>query len=155
MKRLRPSLLGILLITVLAFQCEDEVLPMSDASSIKYGTSFGFCGGYCHIEISISNDIITYKSSSWQEENPDIICSEPVDVVKLADLVSKIDFAKFNPLAEVIGCPDCADGGAEWIEITQDGVTHKVTFEYFNEPTEVASYISILRDLLAQKDSCE
>ena len=155
MKKIRLSFLVVLLIAVFTFQCKDEAIPLSDTSTIKYGTSFGFCAGYCHNEINISNDIITYKSTSWQEENPDIICSEFVDTIKLSDLISQINFLKFTQLPKVIGCPDCADGGAEWIEITQDGQTHKVTFEYFNEPSEVALYIGLLRDLLAQKDSCE
>ena len=35
----------------------------------------------------------------------------------------------FFILEERIGCPDCADGGSEWIEILANNKTYKVTFE--------------------------
>ena len=56
----------------------------------------------------------------------------------------------FRNLEEVIGCPDCTDGGVEWIEITTSELSHKVTFEYFNEPEETQNYIDDLRDLMEQ-----
>ena len=52
-------------------------------------------------------------------------------------------------MPETIGCPDCADGGAEWIEIKlANGEKHKVTFEYMNAPSAFKNYISGLRGLL-------
>ena len=57
---------------------------------------------------------------------------------------------------EIIGCPDCADGGAEWIEITSGETSHKVTFEYNKSPDVFKSYIEILRSKLEEIDStCE
>jgi hypothetical protein len=34
----------------------------------------------------------------------------------------------------VIGCPDCADGGAEWLELGFEKEVKRVTFEYMHEP---------------------
>jgi hypothetical protein len=40
-----------------------------------------------------------------------------------------VDTAAFRELEGVHGCPDCADGGAEWIQVeTADPM--RVTFEY-------------------------
>ena len=63
-----------------------------------------------------------------------------------------MDFVVFRNLEEVIGCPDCADGGAEWIEITTKDLNHKVTFEYNNEPEEMQDYIEILREFIKKYD---
>ena len=31
-------------------------------------------------------------------------------------------------MPEIVGCPDCADGGGEWIEVNVAGESHRVTF---------------------------
>jgi len=46
------------------------------------------------------------------------------------------------------GCPDCADGGAEWVEISFDTLKHRVTFEFLNEPEELTPIVSALRELM-------
>ena len=42
------------------------------------------------------------------------------------NLLELLDTEKFYALSEVIGCPDCADGGAEWIEIVTEEKTQKM-----------------------------
>lgn len=59
----------------------------------------------------------------------------------------------FLALPTTIGCPDCADGGAEWLEIElKNGIKHKVTFEYNNEPSLLKDYILKLREMLNAND---
>ena len=41
----------------------------------------------------------------------------------------EIDFENFRLLDDRIGCPDCADGGAEWIQVNWSGQNKRVTFE--------------------------
>jgi hypothetical protein len=61
----------------------------------------------------------------------------------------------FFDLPTTIGCPDCADGGAEWIEIELvDGGKHKVTFEYRHEPEKVKDYIIKLREQMNKSIHC-
>jgi hypothetical protein len=43
---------------------------------------------------------------------------------------SLVDAAALRRLEGVHGCPDCADGGAEWIEIGSAAGPIRVTFEY-------------------------
>ena len=45
-------------------------------------------------------------------------------------LVGPLDVKKFNKMKESYGCPDCADGGSEYIEIKTMGGTKRVTIEY-------------------------
>ena len=60
-------------------------------------------------------------------------------------LTRNIHFDKFIKLDNVLGCPDCADGGGEWVEIKRNGRTYKVTFEYGNEPKDLSNIIGLLR----------
>ncbi len=54
----------------------------------------------------------------------------------------------------VIGCPDCADGGSEWLELGFEGDVKRVTFEYMNEPDELKDIIVDLRGLMDSFNDC-
>ena len=61
----------------------------------------------------------------------------------------------FFELPETIGCPDCADGRAEWLEIElMNGEKHKVTFEYRNEPASLNDHIIGLRGMMEMSEHC-
>jgi len=69
------------------------------------------------------------------------------------DSINSINTTSFFKLPETIGCPDCADGGAEWLEIILlNGKKHKVTFEYRNEPTQLKNQIIKLREILSKNE---
>ncbi len=42
---------------------------------------------------------------------------ETLDATLTNSVVKSIDYESFKKLNEIVGCPDCADGGAEWVEI--------------------------------------
>jgi hypothetical protein len=46
-----------------------------------------------------------------------------------------------------IGCPDCADGGGEWIEISNRHTSKKIVFEYNQSVPEINSLVTKLRRL--------
>lgn len=116
--------------------------PDSQVTEVKYGTYFGECWGYCAHDLDLKEGV-SDSYHHWYGGAPDRMCSEPYD--HWQSLTESIDFGEFKQLDETIGCPDCADGGAEWIEITNDGETYRVTFEFMNEPNTVSAYIDELR----------
>lgn len=122
---------------------------VTNIESIKYGTSFGMCFGYCSKSITITNSVVDYEAYSYQgeEDFPTIYLSETIEEKEWNNLVGKINFNNFSLLDESIGCPDCADGGAEWIEIKMGDEVHRVIFEYGNEPRGVKGYIDELKIL--------
>ncbi len=143
---------------VLNFSCdkEDESLfaEKQVIISIKYGTSFGECQGYCKRSIEITESAIKFMAEGWYDNNklPDIYVTQEFASQDWQKLGSKIDLVIFRNLEEVIGCPDCDDGGAEWIEITTTELSHKITFECDNEPEEVKEYIEELSALMEEFD---
>lgn len=114
------------------------------------------CIGYCRGEFIIKQNYITFINSGWTDTIETITCTEKLDEESWNSVTENLNTSEFFNLPETIGCPDCADGGAEWIEIEKaSGKKHKVTFEYRNEPDELKNYLSILRELIGKAKICE
>lgn len=121
---------------------------------IKYGTSFGECLGYCKHDMILSSGLTTYNCSGWSDTVKIITHDQVLTVSAWNSITTNLDSRSFLKLPETIGCPDCADGGAEWIEIElMNGNKHKVTFEYMNEPTLLKNSLIKLREMLG-KNKC-
>lgn len=137
-------------VSLCLFSCSYEL--DSRIVRVNYGTSFGECVGFCRKQISVSADSIHFTAFCDACMTPFLQRKDSVwkpTKAQWDSLRSIIPVNEFNKLPTVIGCPDCADGGAEWLElILTTGETHKVTFEYNNEPTELKQYIPRLRTLL-------
>ena len=135
--------------------CEENNPANSDSLKINYGTSFGFCLGYCKQEVDLSAAEIKFTKSGWGESVKTKTCTAPIDNNEWSALVKSINYSEFARLEEVIGCPDCADGGSEWIEIQAEDKKHRVTFEYGHEPEEVKAYIEVLRAYKNSFKNCD
>jgi hypothetical protein len=80
-------------------------------------------------------------------ENKEYAYKDVLSAQKVSDIEKLIDTQKFFDLNDVYGCPDCADGGSEWIEIiTDDDKSKKVTFEYGKTVPEIEKLIKLLRE---------
>jgi len=122
-------------------------------SEIRYGTSFGMCVGHCKNELTMTQKTSTYRCSGWTEDVTPVTKTEGTNSQIWDSINSGFNLDTFLDLPEVIGCPDCADGGAEWLEVVlSNGETHKVTFEYFNEPEFLKEKIEILREKLSENN---
>lgn len=122
----------------------------SEIQSISSGTSFGMCVGYCEKEVLFnSNKIYIYQIANRgsKETYPDIKKEEPFSESNWFDLLKTVDLNKFSRLPERIGCPDCADGGAEWIEIVSKQGKKRVTFEFNKDVPEIQSLVNQIRKL--------
>jgi hypothetical protein len=62
-------------------------------------------------------------------------------------LIQSIDTNKFTVLPSAIGCPHCADGGGEWIEISNRHTSKKIAFEYNQSVPEIKNLVAKLRRL--------
>ncbi len=102
---------------------------------IKYGTSLGFCKGYCFREFVIDREKIVTTQLWWQKGKRDLVnFPNKIDTILISEtdwknILLNIDKKVFFKLPKTIGCPDCRDGGSEWIEIHLQDRTHKVIFE--------------------------
>lgn len=112
---------------------------------IETGTFYGECVDYCWTELTLRPDTATLVNSSWEDRPPTQTESRAMAPDEWSKLVATIDKAAFLALPEVIGCPDCTDGGGEWIEIDFGSTKKKVTFEANAEIPELAGLTAALR----------
>lgn len=109
--------------------------PSNDAipeiGKLSAGFDYGFCQGYCHhaIEVTAQTTRMTDTAINNKDKYPDRIITQPTSTETWQNLLKLADWTYFSGLPERIGCPDCADGGAQWLEMTNRGQTHRVTFE--------------------------
>lgn len=141
-------------IFILSCSTSDDSDPQSDIVKIGYGISFGECLGYCIRTLTIDQDSIQFVKSGWTIDSllSDIACSDPTD--DFSALTGEVDFIQFLQLDSIIGCPDCADGGAEWIELTSGDNRHKVVFDYLHPPLVLEDITSDLRALMEGYERC-
>jgi hypothetical protein len=119
--------------------------------SILHGTSYGHCIGYCvKEELYRELSIRTTQSSRDAANHPEKTSETPLSDGELAELASLIDWNKWNQLENVIGCPDCADGGAEYIEITTAEGKRRVTFDAGSDPEGLGKLLDRLRKKRAE-----
>jgi hypothetical protein len=119
--------------------------------TIKSGQSFGFCVGKCYSEIAIKGKKVTLLVKETSSKGNSNIKNEYTFTDELTDaqvsaISSAFDLTKINAKPDVIGCPDCADGGAEWIAIEQGESVKKVTFEYGKDVPELEKLVNLLRN---------
>ena len=116
----------------------------------KTGTSFGFCLGYCLSDLTITANNVDYILYGWDENDPvfrPVAISDTVDSNDWEDLNTHFNFEIFMSLDSIIGCPDCADGGAEWFEIVTIDTTRRVTIEFGDSLDGLNNYIDLLRSV--------
>ncbi len=151
---IKTSLVLLLLVTL---SCDREDSYVGEVNYIAYGTSFGECQGYCNQNMKVYPQVATLRRYGWSEsgELPEIQCSLPLESYEFISIRDSVDVGNFFSMDETYGCPDCADGGAEWVEISFDTLKHRVTFEFMNEPEELTPIVTALRELMLDFEGCD
>lgn len=127
-----------LLITLVSGRCtETTVLSnnddvLTDALTIRTGTSFGMCVGYCQHEYVLNGTsfTLTQNGTRAQAQSPTKTCQTTLSAADWNALKALADFNTFSSKPATLGCPDCADGGAEYVELQTGERKHRVTFEF-------------------------
>lgn len=147
---MKKTLLFIFTIAlILSFSgCKKD--SIKNLNNISYGSSFGMCVGYCSSSLVISNLKLTFSKSKNAQPTETKTCSKSISEADVDAIKNELNISKISSLPEVIGCPDCADGGAEWISINADGKQYKITYEYGKAPKELEAAVARLKVL---KDS--
>jgi len=143
---MKRTLLLITFSTALSFSgCKKD--RINNLNSISYGTSFGMCVGYCSNNLLISDLKLTFSKSKNGQVAETKTCSKTISEADVMAIKNDLNMEKIAALPETIGCPDCADGGAEWIAINADGKQYKITYEYGKAPKELEAAVARLKVL--------
>ena len=151
MKRL---LLIPLVLFLLFCQNDYEKVEVTDVI-VKSGVSFGFCRGYCKSDIEIVNRGVVFIASSWSDPNyPDIMLNDNISIQEWDSLIESVDMDILLSMEDIIGCPDCYDGGGEWIEIIKANTIKRVTFEYGSTVEPIQNLIEKVK-VIRERFYCE
>ena len=121
--------------------------------TIQAGTSFGECMGYCQHELYLDEKAMVLVVRGWDEdEYPEKRYQAEMDGDLWQRLVelAMADVEDLAGMGDVIGCPDCADGGSEWVKLSLSGRQEKVTFEFEAKLEPIAELLEVLRALRAE-----
>ncbi|MBC8154582.1 MAG: hypothetical protein H7Z72_16900 [Bacteroidetes bacterium] len=142
------SYLIVLLMSVAVNRCADSTSEEPTAKMIiRSGTSYGFCSGYCEQLLSVEGNAVTFtKLNSRAPTLPPITCRGVLTEAKWTDLRAQADLSQLQKQPKTLGCPDCADGGAEFLEIQQGGEQYRVTFEAGTTVPGFEALVTALRE---------
>lgn len=131
--------------------------PVTAPRQIAYGKSFGFCVGYCDHQLTITAERMRLVHTSPRDPQayPEQVIEKPTPAETWQKLNRFARFETLQGLPDRIGCPDCADGGAEWIELQQNDVSKRVTFEPQAGLPQQAELLAELRKLYEELDPQE
>lgn len=140
-------LLFISLCASFLFACNTSkpVVSNQEIISVLHGTNFGHCRGYCRKDVVFYPDQVDYFEVSVDSARNPVKVQNFKNSVAWKSIVDKIDWNKFSNLKESYGCPDCADGGSEYIEIKTISGTKRVTIEFNKEMPELEPLLTELR----------
>ena len=115
-------------------------------------TSFGMCVGYCttRLEISATEAVLVRQARGGRgapEGKPDQRFATPLAGNEWAEIATLAAATKLDALPDTIGCPDCADGGAESLSIVGAGRNKTITFDHGAEIKEAQPLLDRVRAL--------
>lgn len=142
----------ITIVILCLFSCEEE--ETGNVISISSGTSFGECMGYCVRTLEIENLSLTYTVSGYDPVNYPVLSVEStLSGGEWNTIAALVDFKELQSYEDVIGCPDCADGGAEWVQVETSEGLKKITFDYGDTLSAIQPLINHLRSLRTKYES--
>jgi hypothetical protein len=139
-----------LLSTVLAGSaaCTSVEPGPEGVSTIRTTTSFGFCLGYCRTILEVTAEgMVFIEEPTRQADLPRVVRTAPISAEEWRSLVAAVDRAALEALPPTVGCPDCADGGAESVEVIGRDWRDEVTFEFNAALPQLQPLLSRLRPL--------
>lgn len=116
--------------------CASGAAPPAGITRVISTTSFGMCVGYCRtrLEITEAQAVLVRAGSSGRGGGgaalPDQRFSASLSAGEWQEIQRLAADADLGALPDVVGCPDCADGGAEGLTIEQPGGSESVSFEF-------------------------
>jgi hypothetical protein len=145
--RFSPRFLILAVAVSGALGCSSSPSGPDAVTVIRATTSFGFCIGYCKTTLEITSEELVYVEESLRGDLAPRRRTAPLSSSEWNALVAAVDRRTIEPLPETIGCPDCADGGAESLEVVGADWRKSVTFEHGARMPELQPLLDRVRML--------
>lgn len=124
----------------------------SDVRQIVSTTSFGMCVGYCttRLEISEGEAVLVRQARGGRgapENAPDQRFTATLSPSEWQEIARLAGETRLDGLPPVIGCPDCADGGAESLSIVGAGGQRSISFDHGADIAQAQALLDRVRAL--------
>jgi hypothetical protein len=126
-----------------------------DITRIVSTTSFGMCVGYCTTRLEITEGeavLIREARGGRGAPNPAQVpqrFSTPLPAAEWQEIQRLAAATDLTTVSDVVGCPDCADGGAEGLTIEGPSGAESVSLEF---RAELAAAQPLLNRVRALRD---
>ena len=133
--------------------CDDAAVEARGVSQVVSTTSFGMCMGYCKTRLEISEgEVVLVREPGGrggttlpvQRFTAKLEADEWQEIARLAEA------ARFDGLPAVIGCPDCADGGAESLTVMGADGSKTVSFDHGAKVEALQPLLDRVREVRAR-----
>jgi hypothetical protein len=130
------SSLTALTVALALSACASAAAPPASVTRVVSTTSFGMCVGYCttRLEITEGQAVLIREARGGRgapnpAQTPQRLSTPltPGEWQGIQRLAANIDL---GGLPDVLGCPDCADGGAEGLTVEGSGGAESVSIEF-------------------------
>lgn len=118
-------------------------------------TSFGMCVGYCttRLELSEGQAVLIREARGGRgvptPAEPTQRFSRALSATEWAEIQRLAAQADLDALPDVVGCPDCADGGAEGLTIEGPDGAESVSLEFRAEIPQAQALLDRVREIRA------
>lgn len=128
--------------------CASATTPPVEIRQIVSTTSFGMCVGYCSTRLEISEGQAIFirdgRGGRGAAELPDQRFTQTLTPAEWQEFSRLASRTNLDGLPTTIGCPDCADGGAETLSINGE---RTVTFDHGASIAEAQPLLERIRAL--------
>ena len=116
--------------------------PTAEAPVATWGASFGMCQGYCVSTLTVAPDGTATFTETTRGDDPPLVQTRAITAEERA----RLDEALAASTVETgrLGCPDCADGGAEYVATGGE----RLDFEYNGDAGAAAPLAEAMRAIV-------
>jgi hypothetical protein len=135
--------------------CATDAPAPANVTRVVSTTSFGMCMGYCttRLEISDGQAVLIRQARGGRGGDtgqPDQRFQRTLSASEWQEIQRLAANADIDALPDVVGCPVCADGGAEGLTIESSGHSESVSFEHGANIAQAQPLLDRVRALRAQ-----
>jgi hypothetical protein len=118
--------------------------------SIKSGTYFGECVGYCQTSLEITEREVVYTEYSTDKSKAPRTYRRNTTPDEWTQILKSVSLNHFFTLPQVIGSPDGADEGGETFEVMTDVSDKKTTISLNTNIAGMEDYLKIIRKMRSE-----
>lgn len=147
--------LDVLLNGELIGRVELGVKPTGPETSLSgAGWSFGMCLGLCNADLVIDREALLLTARDREEAEPLYENRGSLTTAGVERIAAVAEPMSGMTLEPVYGCPDCADGGAFYLELTRDGVSTRHDMEFGRPPAVLAELHGLAMGFIEALETC-